>query len=209
MISEYKGGCLLNRKGEWGHNVPPQFTMEDDRRFQRQLEAKKRDETEEGDSDGRDGNGHKRQRVGVGSVTPKSEFEIANQEDSVRQEGRDRIRETPTVQSGDSLSQEDIRRSGEKQPKGSQILGSFMGENENLDLGLINKSNITNIEGENSLRKQKQNLISGYFRGSEGSGRKSLAAVISTPEGINRMQKRDHSIEFQNLDKTSPEEARS
>ena len=186
--------------------------MEYDSKFQRHLEAKKRDETEEGDSEGREGSGPKRQRieVRVGSVSHKSESKIANyQEDSVRQEGRDRIRETPTVQSGDSLAQEDIQRNGEKQPKGSQLLGSFGAENKNLDLGLINRNNITNIEGENSLRKQKQNLISGYFRGSEGSGRKSLPAVISTSEGINRMQKRDHSIEFQKLDKTSPEEARS
>ena len=121
MISEYKGGSLLNRKGEWGHNVPSLFTMEDDRKFQRQLEAKKRDKTEEGDSEGRDGNGRKRQRVGVGvgSVTLESESKIANyQEDSVRQDGRDRIRETPIAQSGEFERQENWQ----KQPSGHQLL---------------------------------------------------------------------------------------
>ena len=44
MIGEYRGDMLLNRKGEWGQNLPPKFTMEDDDSFKRQEGRKRRQE---------------------------------------------------------------------------------------------------------------------------------------------------------------------
>ena len=50
MIGEFKGDTLLNRKGEWGQNLPPKFTMEDEDSYVRHEGRKRRQEEGCGDS---------------------------------------------------------------------------------------------------------------------------------------------------------------
>ena len=54
MISEHRSGLLLNRKGEWGQNLPPQFGIldsEDKVGSRLRPEKKKRGRKEEGEEE--------------------------------------------------------------------------------------------------------------------------------------------------------------
>ena len=148
MISEYKNGKVINRRGEWGENLPPDFGILEDSIYK--VIRKKSELTQQGPS-----KPTKRQKVEVCETVCEAAYESLCESDTTRAKAlpTGEITDVGSTQCTENLS---------------VMISTCRYDIQNIDrISDLNSPSKTHISCGNSdkvkIANGKRGLISGYF----------------------------------------------